>query len=230
MLMVVVAVVGMCIYFMMSRESATGDTNLRAGHSVAGASGQKNAVVPPGISTTYTGGNVKSVANTNKIISFDPQTGDIDDTITLGDITQNAYYLAEQGRLDMMEKSNAAATARGQLNTKINNLANAIQSINYALTGSTLGNPMLPLSSANNAKLIGARGATPKIVRADTDYKIIISGDQRSVGEDLNTVYNEGYNYGVKSVPVNSGKQGGVNSGAAFKFKLAPKDAQGKVI
>lgn len=235
MLMVVVAVVGLCIYFMMSRESAVGDDKLRAGHPVAGASGRKEHVVPPGISTTYMGPhaeNVKSVAKTNKIISFDPQTGDIDDTITLGDITQNAYYLAEQGRLDMMEKSNVAQLDRNFLNNKINNLADAIKSINYGLMGSTLGDPAAGYSPANHALI----RKTSALTRADTDYKIIISGQQRSPGEDLGTRWvwtdlgDKGGGKQGLSTPLNTGKQGGVGSGAAFKFQLAPKNAQGKVI
>jgi hypothetical protein len=233
MLMVVVAVVGMCIYFMMSRESALGGANLQAGHAVAGATGETSGTIYPGFAPLTVSGmsSVKKVDPNRTIISFS-QDGEIDDRLTLGDIMQNAYYLAEQGRLDMEEKSNAAHLARNLLEIKINNLADAIKSINYGLMGSTLGDPAAGYSPANHALI----RKTSALTRADTDYKIVISGQQRSVGEDLGTRWtwtDLGRDGGMQglSTPLNTGKKpNGYGSGAAFKFHLAEKDAEGKVI
>ena len=210
MLMVVVAVVGMCIYFMMSRESAIGYQNLRAGHSVAGASGQANVVVPPGISTAYTD---------YKIISFDPQTGDIDDTITLGNITQNAYYLAEQGRLDMMDTVGALNTtssaARNDLNTKITNLSNAIKGINKALVGET-GNP---IAGQIPAKMPTAR----KFMQKEQDYRIMVAQGNQNPGTYLFTGTIPGWDTKNKRLTRGEGNAGTANYYYKFQDPLETK-------
>lgn len=224
MLMVVVVVICICLYFM---STVSFNTQLQNAHTLAGATG---TVVNP-VSLGF-----DSSLKEHKIILFDQQTGDINDTVTLGNIMQNAYYLAENSYLTAKASAKQytdtsfsnvgfnTSVPNQHMQTNIQNLNQNVAAINAAMTGNAYANiGSKGTVLKGTAKLSDFTGKSSKFMRKEHPYKIqpMSSGagsNQAQAGTYLLTSFGRDIDvWGQRSKDLGFVRAGGA-SGRPFQF------------
>ncbi len=213
MLVAVVVVIGVCVYFMMNNELAQATfTNT---HAQIFGSGEGGEPVPASATIATTDTSPGSAATpyldpTRKIVSFGPN-GDIDDSLTLGDIMQNAYYLAAKayqaakGDIDTAF-SNAGISQTNQnqnLTNKMNNLITNVSRINTSMVGASGANSVNGLNPPYANDLINAAPLRNRFqsiydvryVRKGQEYAINVGPGNYNGGATNNYLYASGDNY-----------------------------------
>ena len=221
MLVAVVVVIRVCVYFMMNNE--LNQATFTNTHAQIFSTGLGGASAPNAASkaTTY-------LDPTRKIVSFGPN-GDIDHSLTLGDIMQNAYYFAAKAYLAAKQDINTAfnnagistTTQNQYINEKINKLNLNVRYLNGALLGSTGNTNTTTGAVIPPTALLQPAYATSQLdqryTRKNVLYKIIVGPTQPTAGQSLTMDWNwsGGSNEWTGYVPKASG---GTTSNAKFKF------------
>jgi hypothetical protein len=201
-------------------------------HTTTGATGGASGTIYPGFAPlTSTLPSVKKVDPNRTIISFGPD-GEIDDRLTLGDIMQNAYYLAEKSYLDAKQYTDNSFANVGfntsvpnqNMQTNIQNINSNVALINKAMTsdnhatGSGKGTIL-----KGTAKLTDFTGNSSTFMRKEHPYKIQpmssgSSSNQAQAGTYLLTSLGRDIDvWGQKAKDLGFVRSGGA-SGRPFQF------------
>ena len=212
-LVAVLVVIGVCVYFMMFNE-LNEDTFTSTHAEIFGTGGSEGGL--PGIGDVSLGTTFNVLLESaqkpyldpnRKIVTFD-SNGDIDDSITIGDVMQNAYYLAAKAYLAAKGDINAAFSNAGipqneegqKLADKISALNTNVSRINVAMVGQTYSDantvlnppPQDVYTTSESLRETFKTVYDNKYIKKGENYHFMIGPGNVSANQQLSMAWNDG--------------------------------------